>query len=121
MSTIIDRTIRNNEIEFVNNKIKVQDVTHIVTNLGFSPGRFGRGPFLYYMNSYFREYIKTNHLAAPAETFQTKEYLCRNLGAFFQAYNRELLPEGGEELIKDARTESLAEIERLLADMEARP
>lgn len=118
---IIDRTILNNEIQVEINKIKALDVTHIDANLGFFPVGFGRRPFLYYMNSYFREYIKTNHLAAPAETFQTKEYLCRNLGAFFQAYNRELLPEGGEELIKDARTESLAEIERLLADMEARP
>lgn len=118
---IIDRTVLNNEIQVEINKIKALDVTHVDANLGFFPVGFGTGPFLYYMNSYFREFIKTNHMADPAEKFQSKEYLCKNLGDFFQAYNRELLPEGGEELIKDARTESLAEIEGLFADMEERP
>ena len=116
---IIDRTVLNNEIQVEINKIKDLDVIHIDANLGFFPVGFGRGPFLYFMNSYFREFVKIYHMKAPAERFQSKEYLCNNLGNYFKAYNRELLPEGGEELIKDARTESLAEIEELFADMEA--
>lgn len=116
---IIDRTVLNNEIQVEINKIKDLDVTHVDANLGFFPVGFGRGPFLYFMNRYFREFIKRYHMEAPAERFQSKEYLCDNLGNFFKAYNTELLPEGGEELIKDARIESLAEIEGVFADREA--